>query len=233
LAICGDENPPQSLLNYANQIGANLALINRDFFLKKTSQGWQYSAEDVHFPLRSLGLAGDFQSNNAACALYAVQHLQSLLPVSQANIHKGLASVKLMGRFQQVHTNPQIIVDVAHNPQAAKSLADNLQTIPCTGKTLAVFAMLADKDISGVIGAVKSQIDAWYLADIHAARGAKAQAIKEILSLHATKAPIKLFADVTMALAAAYKDANKNDRIIVFGSFYTVADAIAVYQRET
>jgi dihydrofolate synthase / folylpolyglutamate synthase len=233
LAICGDENPPQSVLNYAKQIGANLALINRDFSLKKMSQGWQYSADNVHFSIPILGLAGGFQGNNAACALYAVQHLQTLLPASQANIHAALSAVRLTGRFQQIHTNPQIIVDVAHNPQAAKSLADNLQSMPCAGKTLAVFAMLADKDIGGVIGAVKSQIDAWYSADIHAARGANAQDLNKILKLQAVQSPTLLFANVTDALAAACKDADKNDRIIVFGSFYTVADAIAVNQRET
>jgi dihydrofolate synthase / folylpolyglutamate synthase len=232
-AICGDENPPQSVLNHAKQIGAHLALINRDFFFKKTPQGWQYSADNVCFTMPNLGLAGNFQGNNAACVLHAVQHFQVLLPASQANINAGLANVKLNGRFQQVHENPQIIVDVAHNPQAAKSLADNLQTMPCAGKTLAVFAMLADKDISGVVSAVKSQIDAWYLADIHAARGEKAQELDKILKLQGVQSPTLRFTNVTDALAAACKDADKNDRIIVFGSFYTVADAIAVNQRET
>ncbi len=233
LAICGDENPPQSVLNYAKQIGAHLALINRDFSLKKTPQGWQYSADNANFSMPNLGLAGGFQGNNAACALYAAQHFQALLPASQANIHAALGAVRLTGRFQQIHANPPIIVDVAHNPQAANSLADNLQTLPCAGKTLAVFAMLADKDISGVIGAVKSQIDAWYLADIHVARGASAQELDKILKLQAVQLPTKQFTNVTDALAAACKDADKNDRIIVFGSFYTVADAIAVNQRET
>ena len=158
--------------------------------------------------------------------LCAVQYLNALLPTPLANIQTALSSVNLSGRFQQIHINPQIIVDVAHNPQAAKSLADNLQTAPCLGRTLAVFAMLADKDIDGVVTAVRSQIDAWYLADIHAVRGAKAQDLKKILNLHTDKTPIQLFADVTTALTAACKDANKNDRIIVFGSFYTAADAI-------
>jgi dihydrofolate synthase / folylpolyglutamate synthase len=233
MAICGDENPPQSVLNYAKQIGANLALINRDFSLKKMSQGWQYSADNIHFSMPNLGLAGDFQGNNAACALRAVQHFQELLPASQANIHEALGAVKLLGRFQQILANPQIVVDVAHNPQAAKSLANNLKSMPCAGKTLAVFAMLADKDISGVVSAVKSHIDAWFLADIHTARGASAKDLDKILKLQVVQLPTQLFANVTDALASACKNANKNDRIIVFGSFYTVADAIAVYQRET
>ena len=208
------------------QIGANLQLINRDFSIKKTVQGCQYAAGDTRIQLKNIGMAGDFQRNNAACVLCAVQHLNSILPATQANIQAALSVVSLPGRFQQIHTNPQIIVDVAHNPHAAKSLADNLQMAPCAGRTLAVFAMLADKDIGGVVTAVKLQIDAWYLADIHAARGAKTQDLKKILNLHTDKTPIQWFADVTTALTAAYKDANKNDRIIVFGSFYTAAGAI-------
>lgn len=227
LAICGDENPPQSLLDYAAQIGSNLALINRDFSINKMAQGWQYVVGDTRFEFLNLGLAGDFQGNNAACALHAVTHLQTLLPVSQASIHLGLAQVNLPGRFQQVAANPPIMVDVAHNPQAAKSLAHNLQNMPCNGKTLAVFAMLADKDINAVVSEVKSQIDAWYLADIDAVRGAKALDLQAALNQQAVKKPVQLFTNVTTALAAACIDANKNDRIIVFGSFYTAADAIS------
>ena len=227
LAICGDENPPQSLLDYAEKIGSNLQLIKRDFQVNKTPQAWQYSAGDMQLELPSLGLVGDFQLNNAACAVHTVQYLNDILPTPQANIHAALRVVKLTGRFQQIHTNPSILVDVAHNPHAAKSLAHNLQSMPCAGRTLAVFAMLRDKDIEGVICALTSEIDAWYLADNHSLRGAKAHDLQKILLQQANKSPIQLFADVGAAMDAAYKNAAKNDRIIVFGSFYTVADAIA------
>ena len=227
LAICGDENPPQSLLEYAKKIGANLALINQDFSINKLAEGWQYVAGNLQIKLPSLGLTGDFQANNAGSALHSVAHLQALLPVSQASIHQGLTQVSLAGRFQKISANPSIIVDVAHNPQAAQSLADNLQKMPCIGKTLAVFAMLADKDINGVVSAIKWQIDAWYLADIDAARGAKASDLHIALNAQVVMKPVHLFTNVTTALAAACIEANKNDRIIVFGSFYTVADALA------
>jgi dihydrofolate synthase/folylpolyglutamate synthase len=181
----------------------------------------------VQIELPNLGLTGDFQRNNAACAVHAVQYLNEIMPALQANIHEALRAVKLTGRFQQIHANPQIIVDVAHNPQAAKSLAQNLQSSACAGKTLAVFGMLADKDIEGVIAAVASEIDDWYLADIHNPRGAKASDLQKILLKHTQKSSIELFAELAAAIDAAYKNAAKNDRIIVFGSFYTVADAIA------
>lgn len=226
LAICGDENPPVSLVDYAGKIGADLKLINRDFQVKKTKQGWQYSTAALGLQLPALGLAGEFQLANAACAICAVHHLRHILPVSQANIHAALGAVRLTGRFQQVQSKPQIIVDVAHNPHAAKSLAQNLQSTPCAGRTLAVFAMLADKDIEGVISAVASCVSHWYIADIQAARGAKARDLQKALIKQVNQAPVRLFDDVSTALAAACEDADKNDRIIVFGSFYTVADAI-------
>jgi len=236
LAICGDENPPQSLLDYAAKMGANLQLINRDFSVKKTAMGWQYSAGDTQFQLPNLGLTGDFQLNNAACAICVVQHLNEILPATglnhssaglQANIHAALREVKLLGRFQQIHANPCIVVDVAHNPQAAKSLAHNLQSSACAGKTLAVLGMLADKDMQGVIDAVAGEIDAWYLADIHSPRGAKASELQKLLLKRARNSPAQTFANVNAAIDSACKNAAKNDRIIVFGSFYTVADAIA------
>lgn len=226
LAICGDKNPPVSLLNYAETIGADLKLINRDFQVKKTGQGWQYSDEALVLQLPVLGLAGEFQLANAACAICTVHHLKHILPVSQANIHAALGAVRLTGRFQQVQSKPQVIVDVAHNPHAAMSLAQNLQSTPCAGRTLAVFAMLADKDIEGVISAVAPCISRWYIADIQAARGAKALDLQKTLVRQVNQSSVRLFDDVSMALAAACKDADKNDRIIAFGSFYTVADAI-------
>ena len=227
LAICGDDNPPVSLINHAKQINAPLKLINRDFSVKKLLNGWQYWQGEESYLLPNLGLQGEFQLNNAACVVCAVQHMQSVLPVTTNQIYKALQAVMLIGRFYAIQSNPSIIVDVAHNPHAALSLAHNLKTTACAGKTLAVFAMLADKDIDGVIQAVSVHINQWFIADNHSARGAKAQNLQDKLMQHDPKAAVALFADVASALVAACKIATKNDRIIVFGSFYTVADAIA------
>ena len=224
LAICGDESAPKSLTDFATEIGADFQLINRDFKVEKTGQGWQFSANKINLQLPALALHGDFQLNNAACAVCAVQHLTQRLPVPQANIGAALSAVTLMGRFYQTQSNPAIIMDVAHNPQAAKSLAHNLQSTPCAGRTLAVFAMLADKDIVGVMRELTPHISAWYLADIHNVRGAKAIDLQAKLGKLSQTA--QLFANVAAALQAACKDATKNDRIVVFGSFYTVAEAI-------
>lgn len=226
-AICGDDSPPFSLIDYARKIGANLSLIGVDFNVSNTQHYWQYRSGDTQIMLPKLGLMGDFQHNNAACAITAVQYLNHLLPVSETNIYEALAQVKLTGRFQKIQDSPSVILDVAHNPHAAKSLAQNLRNSPCFGRTLAVFAMLADKDIQGVVKAVEDEIDAWYLADIHTLRGAKAHQLLEVILDYDHLKPHYLFDDVSLALKTAYKDADINDRIIVFGSFYTVADAIS------
>lgn len=226
LAICGDENPPQSLTNFAAIIGANLAIINRDFSVQKNADGWQYSAQNLTLQLPKLALNGDFQMNNAACVVCTVLALQEILPASQANIHAAFKAVKLMGRFYCLQTTPTIIVDVAHNPQAALSLAHNLKLAQCEGRTLAVFAMLRDKDIDGVVQALLPHIDEWFLADIHHVRGAKAIVLQAVLLKNNPQTKLHMFTDVASAVISACKTAHKNDRIIVFGSFYTVADAI-------
>ncbi len=226
LAICGEPDTPNSVLTYAEEVGADLQLINRDFSVRTHQDGWQYQTDDVALTLAPLALQGDVQMNNAACVINAVQGLQALLPVSQQVLVKGISSVSLLGRFYTVREQPQLILDVAHNPQAAKSLAKNLQKTPCAGRTLGVMAMLADKDIAHVVTALASEIDVWYLADTHNPRGASAEQLAGYLQTQVENGLTHSFSGVDLALDAACKEANKNDRIIVFGSFYTVADAV-------
>jgi dihydrofolate synthase / folylpolyglutamate synthase len=226
LAICGDINPPQTVIDFSNQIEADLYLIERDFSVSKLSNGWQYKSNAHELLLPPLSLQGDFQLNNAACAICAVENLNEQLPVKLESIGKTLKSVTLLGRFYRLSQAPDIIVDVAHNPQAAVSLANNLKDNACEGRTLGVFAMLADKDIAQVVSALTPYISCWYLADSHNARGAKAEELSAHLPLQMQKGLTKQFNSVADALHSACIDANKNDRIIVFGSFYTVADAI-------
>jgi dihydrofolate synthase / folylpolyglutamate synthase len=228
LAICGDVNPPETVIHHANLIGADLRLINRDFSVSQLSNGWQYQTNTRTLLLPSLALQGDFQLNNAACAICAVENLNNQLPVNMDSIGETLKTVTLLGRFYLASQNPDIILDVAHNPQAAVSLANNLQNSPCKGRTLGVFAMLADKDIAQVVSALLPHISLWYLADNHNVRGAKAQDLLTYLPLEAGNGLTKQFDSVANALRSACIEADKNDRIIVFGSFYTVADAIDV-----
>lgn len=228
IAICGDANPPATVIDHAHAIGADLRLINRDFSVSQLLNGWQYETNQHTLLMPPLMLQGDFQLNNAACAICAVESLNNQLPVDIDRIGETLKTVTLQGRFYQVSQKPDIILDVAHNPQAAVSLAQNLKNNPCNGRTLGVFAMLADKDIEQVIRALLPHISLWYLADIHHIRGATAQDLAIYLQLQTENGLTKQFDCVADALRSACIEADKNDRIIVFGSFYTVADAIDV-----
>ena len=229
-AICGDANPPQSLTRHAQQINANFAAIGQDFTAKKTTAGWQYvnksQSKNQTLALPKPSLVGDFQLSNAACAVHAVMQLQNILPVAETSIRAGLQAVQLVGRFHTLSTEPLIIADVAHNPHAARSLAHNLETIPCAGRTFAVFGMLRDKDIAGVCSVMLPHIDSWVLADIDHARGAKAVDLETYLTVLKCQKPITVCKDLQNALTNACQAATKNDRIVVFGSFYTVAAAM-------
>lgn len=230
-AICGDAQPPQSLLDYANKIGAKLQCVGQAMRISKTEAGWQYEDENVKLSLPMPGLWGDFQLNNAACAVRAVLQLNQKLPVSEIHIQEAMRSVHLAGRFQLVESRPQVILDVAHNPQAARTLADNLAQSVCDGETLAVFAMLSDKDIEGVIQAMLPQVSAWFVADIDAPRGARAHCLQQCLEMFG--ATVSAYERVGQAMLAAYRAATENDRIIIFGSFYTVAAAMTYLQSNT
>jgi dihydrofolate synthase/folylpolyglutamate synthase len=230
-AICGDENPPESLIHYANQIGASLQLIGHDFKVVVGQTSWTLHGHQVAMEkLPMPALTGDFQINNAACVLTAIESMQELLPVDIDAIKTGLLNVKLPGRFQCWSKNPDIILDVAHNPHAAKSLALNLKQSHHSAKTIAVFAMLADKDMKGVIQALSSEIDAWYVASIDHIRGADAVSLASLIEEHLPSADIKKFTQVVDALDQACIDACDNDRIIILGSFFTVAEAMHALQ---
>lgn len=233
-AICGDVQPPSSLLQYADDIQADLKLIGRDFSYIVTTSGWDFQVQDeAIISLPKPALVGDFQLNNAACVMQAIDCLQQLLPVTESEMQRGLQNVTLKGRFQVVNINPKVILDVAHNPQAAKALANNLHNDPCNGRTLAIFAMLADKDMQGVIDAVAVEVDAWYIADIDHVRGAKAQVLRSLIEestieKNLLQHHIHNFSSATEAYQQACIDAHQNDRIIVFGSFFTVADVMSL-----
>ncbi len=226
-ALCGDDAPPLTVPETAQALRADYRQIGQDFGFEPAESGWHFWAGSTridHLPLPAL--AGAFQLSNAACAVQALLLLGEKLPVTIAQIRSGLASVRLNGRFQCLQTHPQVVVDVAHNPHAARALSDNLRQGRHSGRTLAVFAMLSDKDIAGVVDAVRGEIDAWLVAGIDQPRGATVGQLAEIVRTHARDVPVDTFESVTDALAQACRSAGENDRIIAFGSFYTVADVL-------
>jgi dihydrofolate synthase/folylpolyglutamate synthase len=241
-AICGDVSPPASLLAYANEIQADFKCMQQDFDCILAKDSWQYIAhKKIVYTLPLPALEGQYQLNNAACAITAVESLQSRLPVKANAIANAMLEVKLLGRFQTVSKlssekqSPRVILDVAHNPHAANALAENLKASKTQdsnsrpAKTFAVFAILADKDIKGVIEAVKNEIDGWYVAGIDHARGASAVDVAKMITNILPEANIKIFDGADNAYLQACHDieacidANENDKIIVFGSFFTVS----------
>jgi len=234
-AICGDPVPPQSLIDHAQAIGADLWLFGRDFNYSGDKQQWNYGGRAQR--RNSLGypsLRGANQLLNASAALAALEALRDRLPVGAQEVRNGLVMVELPGRFQVLPGRPSVILDVAHNPHAAATLAQNLDNMGFHRYTYAVFGAMADKDIAGVIAHLKERVDHWCLTDLPLSRAATALQLKQKL-LDAGIAPsdqpgsecsIQTFATPAEAFANARSRAGENDRIAVFGSFLTVAGVI-------
>jgi len=228
VAICADADVPQAIRNHAQQIGAKLWCIGSEFGFTPHQGQWDYrSLVGSRNALPHPALRGAFQLNNASAALAALDALKDKLPVSMAAVRRGLVEVQLAGRFQVIPGRPQLILDVAHNPHAARSLAQNLAGLPPCPHTWAVFAMLGDKDMAGVAAALDPHIDTWLVAGIDAPRGASAAELAQVLQNTGVRGDIQAFPDVGEALRYAYNAAGENDRISTFGSFYTVAQAMA------
>jgi dihydrofolate synthase/folylpolyglutamate synthase len=223
-AICAEPAPPASLLEHARRIGADLRCVGRDFFAQREDGQWTYRGPDMNWPALPLpAMAGAYQLRNAAAALAALEAVRTRLPVSLEAIRQGLIAARVAGRFQRIAAAPEIILDVAHNPEAARALAATLREQPVAGRTLAVVGMLADKDTAGVFAALHDAIDAWWTCTPDSSRALDAAALAAVLRMHAGSAPVSVQPDVKTALTAARSAAREGDRILVFGSFYTVA----------
>lgn len=230
IAICGDRSPPKSLIGYAAKLGVELHCIQQAFEVDAKDEYWRYRDARGVLDIPPLSLAGVFQRDNAASVIYAIRALSPMLPVADAVIAKTLPKVQLSGRFQYLNHTPDIIVDVAHNPQAAQSLLDNLlelrKNMPKDGRLIAVFAMLADKDIQAVVKILMHQFNTWHVAEIKHPRAAKLNDLVRIFGDCGVSSPVEAHLNIELALSSAYKSVAKNDKIIVFGSFFTVAAAL-------
>ncbi len=228
VAICADPEPPQSLLDHAAAIGADLQLLGRDFGYFGDKTQWTFWGRDG---LRRGGLAnpalrGRFQLRNAAAVLAVVEGLKDRLPVAMQAVRRGLLEVTLAGRFQVLPGRPAIILDVAHNPQAVAGLADNLSEMGFFERTIAVVGMLGDKDIAGALGALAGKVDVWLVARLDVPRGASAETLAAVVASEKLGGVVESFASPAEAFTRAAKLAGENDRILVFGSFYTVASVL-------
>jgi dihydrofolate synthase/folylpolyglutamate synthase len=227
-AIVGDPNPPESALAHARAIGAELLVIGREFGYSATAGEWRYFGPGgARGGLAYPALRGAAQLGNAACAIAALERLRDRLPVGAQDVRVGLALVELPGRFQVLPGRPPVVLDVAHNPQAAEVLAENLATMGPYRRTLAVVGMLRDKDIAGVCAKLRGRVDRWYAASLDNPRGATAADLARAIAAADAGGEVREFPTPAAALAAAREDASADDRIVVFGSFFTVANVMA------
>ena len=225
-AIYGDPDMPEAIAGHAGKVGANLLRLGQDFSFKTSELQWDFEGVDKRSSLPYPALRGAFQMNNAATVLATLETLKEKLPVSMAAVRRGLTEVELAGRFQVIPGKPMLILDVAHNPHAARALAKTLSSMPESPMTYAVCAMLKDKDMAGVVREMMWQVDVWLVAGIAAVRGASADELAQVVRQEIVQGEVQSFASVTEALHHARKVAGENDRITVFGSFYTVAEAM-------
>jgi len=233
VAVFADPDMPGTIAEQAGRIGAQLWRAGEQFSYTANAQQWDYrSAAGARHALPYPALRGAFQLNNASAALAALDALRERLPVSMEAVRRGLAEVALPGRFQMVPGRPMLILDVAHNPHAARSLARNLALLP-PAKTYAVFGMLRDKDMAGVARALDGQVDVWLVAGIDAPRGATAAELAQVLRGEKVRGALEEYAAPADALRHASNAATENDRIIAFGSFYTVADVMRALAART
>jgi len=226
-AVVADPDPPSSVLREAESAGARLLLLGRDFGYRAQAGQWDYwGPGGSRASLAHPALRGAPQLRNAAAALAALDALREQLPVAMQDVRRGLAEVVLPGRFQVLPGRPQVILDVAHNPEAARSLAANLSAGGYAEESIAVFGMLRDKDIAAVVQAVGPRITRWHLASLGGPRGASASELARILQAAGVAAPRTEHATPAAAFAAARSEAGENDKIVVFGSFLTVAEVM-------
>ena len=226
-AVIADPEPPASVLAHAQSTGAKLLCIGRDFGYARERGHWSFwGPAGRRSGLPEPALQGAIQLQNASAVLAALDTQDERLPVSADALRRGLTGVRLGGRFQLLPGRPTLVLDVGHNPQAAAVLAQNLADLgPCSG-TAAVFGMLRDKDIAGVVKLLVRHIDRWYACTLPPPRGAQASELAQALR-QAGVDRVREFENPARAYAAACSAAAENDRIIVFGSFHTVADVIA------
>jgi dihydrofolate synthase / folylpolyglutamate synthase len=228
-AIVSDPMPPKSVVAHAEAIGADLWLVGRDFNHSGDRQQWAWSGRGRRYHGMSYpGLRGANQLINAAGAIAALIAIRDRLPINAQAVRTGLALVELPGRFQIVPGQPALVLDVAHNPQAVAALALNLDAMGFFPRTHAVFGAMRDKDIPGLLGRIAPLVDVWHCCALPTERAARPEELAEqVLAASGTRAiEVHQHATPAAALHAAAATADPADRIIVFGSFYTVGGVL-------
>ncbi|MBN3860133.1 bifunctional tetrahydrofolate synthase/dihydrofolate synthase [Neisseriaceae bacterium PsAf] len=239
-AIVGEIDPANALLEYITEINAIGLRLGVDYSYERLGHQWnfhfkpshqQHAKEHRRFALPIPALRGSYQLDNASSALCAIECLHSKMPVDTGSIKKGLLLVSHPARFQILPGRPIVVLDVGHNPHAARELKNNFLHLPFAKKKIAIFSMLADKDIDTVLDILKDEFDAWYIATLNTNRALSCAKIEEKLLQHGVQ-KIKTFNSIAKAYHSALKEISEDDRIVVFGSFFTVAEVMASFNTQ-
>ena len=221
-AVVAEPDPPRSVLGAVG----NKLFLGKDFGFTAEEAQWSYWGPRGRRPgLAHPALRGSIQLRNAAAALCALDTLE--LAVAMQDVRRGLAEVELPARFQALPGRPQVILDVAHNVEAARTLAENLAASGYAPETIAVCGMLRDKDIAGVLRELAPRITRWHFASLPGARGASAKELEKEIAKAGIAVPVEKHDSAQSAFASALKRAEEGDKIVVFGSFLTVGEVMA------
>ncbi len=226
--VVGDVDPPATLLQHAQQIGAKCLLAGRDFTLEQQADGWSLLTDSQRFDaLPPPALPGAHQTGNAAVAIMA---LAQCVAITAEEIRSGLPAVHLAGRLQQLNAQPEVIADVAHNPQAVAALVAHCHRQPVAGDTHVLLGLLADKPVEQVAECLAEVAQHWHLLDLQQhGRGLSAQQLRQRLEPVLPGVKLHTHASVEQACDAILASMTVDDRMLITGSFYVVADALPVF----
>jgi len=227
-AVCSDSEPPRALVEAADRIGAELAILGRDFFVHQARRDWHWQGRRrTQRDLPRPALPGSHQLANAAGVLAVLEALEALEPrlrIPPAAIEAGLKWVRLPARVEHINGPVEQVLDVSHNAQAAQALADALHQLPLAGRCYAVLGMMRDKDVAAFVQPLLADVDTWYASGLSVERALPVNLLAEKIEAVAVNAPVVLCPTVTDALAKLKAELKAGDRVLVCGSFYTVAE---------
>jgi len=231
-AIIGEPNPPQAIIDCAGETQAKAFFIGKEFGYSQQALGWQWhcqghSAADLPAP----ALLGLHQYRNAASVLTAIDQLQPRLPVTINAIKQGLANTSLAGRFQLINGDVAVLLDVGHNPDAVATLAEHLKSHFQNRKIHAIFSMMKDKDIAGVVETISPLIEDWYFVPLNNPRAVSEQAMRDIFLQTATLKVFFGFDSFTEAFQAAKRRAQLGEVLLVFGSFFLISECLSDFEQ--
>lgn len=227
-AVMGDPDVPESVIQRAQTSGVLLDRLGHEFSYETVEKGWNWRGSETRYQqLPRPAIPGDHQLMNASAVLQVLYRARESLPVAESALRKGLGDVSLRGRFQLFPGPVPVLLDVAHNPQSVRMLADHLRRHFSGYRIRAVFSVMRDKDIGAMVTTLRDRVDRWYLAPLEMNRAATPDELQKILHNGEIEAVESGFCSVRAAIHAACSDAEPGDLVLVFGSFFLVSEFLA------